>query len=120
MTRHRDGTPADVEGSAAESALGSELAKVCEKLRELRAHAASLGLFTNDRELLTCPSCGLQEDVTIEGQLITHDSESRDVGDSGLRFSESQGGHFVCPRCDAHVVAGEAEALIERPPRQRP
>ena len=41
------------------------------KLAVLQAEARALGLFANDRELLGCPRCGLLEDVTITGLLIT-------------------------------------------------
>jgi hypothetical protein len=44
-------------------------------------------LFANDRELLACAKCGLQEDVAFRGQLITSHPDS--VGeDTGLRFVE--------------------------------
>ena len=111
VTRHWGCVPANSKGSDAEGAIEADLAQVCAKLHELRAHASSLGLFTDDRQLLVCPSCGLQEDVTIEGVLITHDFESLDVSDSGLRFTERQDWHFSCPRCGADVVASENEAL---------
>ncbi len=113
MKRHLAGVPTSSEGSQAQGALDADLAQLCAKLHQLRAHTASLWLFTNDRELLVCTSCGLQEDVTIEGMLITHDCESLDVSDSGLRFIELQDGHFSCPRCDANIVAGDVEALTE-------
>lgn len=111
MKRHSVARSVDVKSMGADGALSADLAQLCEGLSELHAHAASLGLFTNDRELLACPGCGLQEDVTIEGMLITHDIESVDVSDSGLRFTERQDGHFSCPRCGASVVADGDEAL---------
>ncbi len=111
MKRHSDAPSADVMSVGANGALRADLAQLCERLNELHTHAASLGLFTNGRELLACPSCGLQEDVTIEGVLITHDFESLDVSDSGLRLTERQDGHFSCPRCGASVVADGDEAL---------
>ena len=53
----------------------------------LQAKARELGLFANDRELLACAKCGLQEDVAFSGQLITSHPDS--VGeDTGLRFVE--------------------------------
>ena len=113
MTRHPGRVPANSKGSEDEGAFDADLAQVCARLHKLRVHAESLGLFTNDRELLVCPSCGLQEDVTIEGMLITHDVDSMDVSDSGLRFTERQDGHFSCPRCSADIVAGDNEALTE-------
>jgi hypothetical protein len=111
VTRQPGIGPANSNGSDAEGAVDADLAEVFAKLHELRAHATTLGLFTDDRELLVCLSCGLQEDVTIEGVLITHDFESLDVSDSGLRVTERQDGHFSCPRCGADVVASENEAL---------
>lgn len=111
MKRHSVAPSADVKSMGADGALSADLAQLCEGLSELHARAASLGLFTNDRELLACPGCGLQEDVTIEGMLITHDIESVDVSDSGLRFTERQDGQFSCPRCGASVVADGDEAL---------
>lgn len=111
MKRHSVAPSADVKSVGADGALSADLAQMCERLSELHAHAASLGLFTNEHELLACPSCGLQEDVTIEGMLIAHDFESLDISDSGLRFTERQDGHFTCPRCSGDVVAGENEVL---------
>ena len=61
--------PANSNGSDAEGAVDADLAEVFANLHELRSHATTLGLFTDDRELLVCLSCGLQEDVTIEGVL---------------------------------------------------
>jgi len=83
---------------------------LAQKLTELREQARELGLFTNDRELLSCVSCGLLEDVTVAGVLITYDSERSEAVDSGLRFSERQDGRFSCPRCGANIVAGDTEA----------
>ena len=111
MKRHSVTPSANLKRVGAIGALNADLAQMCERLSELHAHAASLGPFTNDRELLACRSCGLQEDVTIEGVLITHDFESPDVSDSGLCFTDRQDGHFSCPRCGADVVAGENEVL---------
>jgi hypothetical protein len=111
LKRHSVAPSADATSVSADGALSADLAQMCERLSKLHAHAASLGLFTNDRELLACPSCGLQDDVTIEGILITHDIESVDVSDSGLRFTERQDGHYSCPRCGADVVAGESAVL---------
>ncbi len=83
--------------------ISANLAHLCEKLQELQAYASSLGIFTNDRELLTCPACGLQEDVTIEGMLITHNCEYPDASDSGLRFTELRADLFACPNCGVHI-----------------
>ncbi|MBI4487712.1 MAG: hypothetical protein HY694_01385 [Deltaproteobacteria bacterium] len=47
------------------------LRRLAKRLAALREHARSLGIFTGDRELLECEKCGLLEDVTFTGQLIT-------------------------------------------------
>jgi len=69
----------------------------------LREEARALGLFSEDRGLLLCPACGLQEDVTIEGRLITCDCNGPAGHDLGLRFVEVPVGTFVCPRCGSPV-----------------
>lgn len=118
MTRQSGEPSADVKNVGADGALDTDLAQMYEKLNELQTHAASLGLFANDRELLVCPSCGLQEDVTIEGMLITHDFESPDASDSGLRFTERQDGHFSCPRCSAKIGGANVRFQLPRIARQ--
>ena len=76
---------------------------LAQQLKLLNEQAQELGGFIHDRELLDCPICGLQEDVLISGQLITYDRDQPDSGDSGLRFSESDNGGFVCPRCGTAI-----------------
>ncbi len=67
-----------------------------------------LGLFIEDRELLTCPKCGLQEDVTFSGILeVTmppHQGE-----DTGLRFKnvKRRSNFWRCPACKAAFAAPE-------------
>lgn len=104
VKRHSGSASVDSKGTGAKSAFDEELATLCEQLHELRANAESLGLFANEREVVSGPTCGLQEDVSIEGFLITHDIRSLDVQDSGLRFNELKNGQLACPRCGAHVV----------------
>jgi len=48
------------------------LATVVRELEWVKNQAKALGIFTNDRELIECPSCGLLEDVTFEGLLVTY------------------------------------------------
>ena len=78
---------------------------LCKELHRIKQHAEALGIFTNDRELLTCPKCGLQEDVQADGRLTTFDKDSEDFTDSGLRFVETGNGQFSCPRCQALIDA---------------
>ena len=68
----------------------------------LQKQARALGLFADDRELLACAKCGLLEDVTFGGYLITSRSDS-DNEDAGLRFEELADGCFRCPACGAAV-----------------
>jgi len=81
---------------------GDQLSALVGRMAALRAMAKPLGVFTNDRELLECPSCGLLEDVASGGLLIT--SWPKTLGrDTGLRFRELRGGRFRCPECGVMV-----------------
>ena len=64
----------------------------------LQAQARAIGLFANDRELLECPRCGLKEDVTCDGRLITYRGTAFGE-DLGLRFEELADQGFRCPTC---------------------
>jgi hypothetical protein len=68
----------------------------------LQKHARELGLFTNDRELLECAKCGLLEDVSFEGRLLTCWPESLGQ-DTGLRFEKMPNHRFRCPSCGSTV-----------------
>ncbi len=59
-------------------------------------------------ELLTCPNCGLVEDVLASGQIITNYGPGEP--DTGLRFLEpkSDDGPFICPGCGGKVHPQEA------------
>lgn len=73
------------------------------QLVALQAEARALGLFANDRELLACPRCGLAEDVTCTGLLITCRLPALGE-DTGLRFEEIKTGKFRCPQCGGIVA----------------
>ena len=79
---------------------------LCEQLQKIRQQAEIAGLFIGDRELLDCTRCGLQEDVLIDGRLVTHQADAADATDSGLRFAAADDGNFICPQCGA-VIAGD-------------
>lgn len=64
----------------------------------LRKRAKTLGVFSHDRGLLECSGCGLMEDVTAEGALITCRAKTPG-SDTGLRFHERRGHRFRCPGC---------------------
>jgi hypothetical protein len=80
------------------------LGALVNQLAKARARAEALGIFVEDRELLTCPVCDLSEDVAIEGHLFTY--RPTDLGvDTGLRFGKPHDdGLFRCPSCGAHVA----------------
>lgn len=76
-----------------------EIKKLAGTLAGVIEHASRLGLFTDDRDLLECPQCGLQEDVSSDGCLITYGRNSEGYKDSGLRFSRIHENVYKCPAC---------------------
>ena len=76
------------------------------QLSDLRRQAHALGIFVDDRELLTCPKCGLTEDVLSDGRLTTFSGSPGP--DTGLRFVEptSADGRYSCPRCGGDARSG--------------
>jgi hypothetical protein len=82
-----------------------DLLELARQLTQIRQQASALGIFTGDRELLECPSCGLLEDVTAEGLLVTYPNTSEEVNDSGLRFIPADESSFACPSCGTKVKA---------------
>ena len=83
----------------------ADLIDLCKELQRIKQHAEALGIFTNDRELLTCPKCGLQEDIQADGRLTTFDKDSQDFADTGLRFADTGNGRFSCPQCQTLIDA---------------
>lgn len=66
---------------------------------ELQDRARKLGVFANDRELLCCYRCGLEEDVAFEGTLMATKPSDR-FTDTGLRFElDHKTRHARCPGC---------------------
>ena len=45
-------------------------------LEKVKQEAGTLGIFTYERELLKCPSCGLLEDVREERVLVAYHRDS--------------------------------------------
>jgi hypothetical protein len=62
--------------------------------------AQAAGLFMEDRDLLECARCGLLEDVSCYGLLMTYLSGKPPI-DSGLRFKKDKRGRYICPNCGA-------------------
>jgi rubredoxin len=82
--------------------LHSDIRKLARQITTLRKRAAALGLFTEERDLLRCPKCGLQEDVDCTGRLLTY-SKGRKANDTGLRFRLVNQHAWLCPRCGAKI-----------------
>jgi len=75
------------------------------QLEQVKAQARALGIFTDDRELLECPNCGLLEDVTAEGLLVTYPKDLVDLKDGGLHFRPMDKTRFACPKCGTGIKA---------------
>ena len=73
------------------------------QLQQLQVQAKALGIFTDERNLLTCPNCGLFEDVTCDGFLITSRTLSKVPHDTGMRFREIAPDTYCCPSCQSEV-----------------
>ena len=86
-----------------------DLIELFHHLEKVKQQARALGIFTDDRELLACPSCGLLEDVTAEGLLVTYPQDSQNTEDTGLRFRQLDTESFQYPACGAtcHVPTEE-------------
>ena len=92
--------------------LIQNISPLLKQTTQLHKQAEALGMFTNDRELLSCEPCGLMEDVTFEGKLITCYDET--LGhDTGLRFSKTSEGFFHCPVCGRSLH--ESRSSIDHP-----
>ena len=91
--------------------LKEKILEAAKALAELQKQAKALGLFTNDRELLECPACGLKEDVAFSGLLITYFGEPSG-NDTGLRFKETENDKiYICPNCGKDVEEPESEDI---------
>jgi len=82
----------------------NHIRRLAKQIAALQERARSLGVFPGDRELLECPKCGLLEDVTCNGRLITARPPAEGQ-DTGLRFQELPGNRFRCPACGSMVHA---------------
>ena len=69
-------------------------------------------MFVEDRELLTCPNCGLEEEVACQGLLIVYYPSNAGV-DTGLRFQEANSGtnRFCSPSCGDEFNAPQCEEI---------
>ncbi len=92
------------------------------QVQQLQAQAKALGIFTDERNLLTCPNCGLFEDVTFDGFLITSRTFSKEPLDTGLRFCEIAPDTYSCPYCQSEVQLSNDhdEQVDSKAPTGRP
>lgn len=82
--------------------LVEQIRPLAQQIVALQQQMKALGMFANDRELLQCPRCGIMEDVTHEGFLIT--CREPDLGiDTGLRFEPITEESYRCPSCGQTV-----------------
>ena len=96
-----------------------DLIELFHHLEKVKQQARALGIFTDDRELLACPSCGLMEDVTAEGLLVTYPQDSQNTEDTGLRFRQLDTESFQCPACGATCHVPTEEELLAEIERER-
>lgn len=90
--------------------LCAKIKPLAQQLAAVQKQADAMGLFANDRELLECSQCGLMEDVTHTGLLITCREPALNQ-DTGLRFTKETDQTFRCPSCGALVLEPLAAGL---------
>ena len=89
--------------------LTNAISSLIAQFGDIHQKTKELGIFTNDRELLQCPRCGLAEDVACDGRLTTVQSADGSFNDTGLRFQEIDSVHFRCPQSNGILVVTEKE-----------
>lgn len=91
--------------------LIEKLKPVIEHFQSLRQECIKAGLFMADRQLHTCPSCGLVEDTLVNGVLVTYwpVQDFAPQPDTGLRFVEVGALDLACPAC------GQVSRQVEWP-----
>lgn len=84
--------------------LSKELIRLVEALVKIKAEAKKLGLFAEDRDLIACSRCGLEEDVACGGMLLVTGPANRKI-DTGLRFTlvKKDGDLWRCPGCGLDI-----------------
>lgn len=84
--------------------LSKEMHRLARALIKIKAEAKKLGLFAEDRDIIACPQCGLEEDVASGGKLLVTTPADRGR-DTGLRFTlVAKGGDlWLCPGCGLEI-----------------
>ena len=74
------------------------LYSMTEAINKLNLQFTSSGIFDHSRELVRCPACGLFEELSAKGRLITAESDYAGV-DTGLKFVMVNDTDWECPDC---------------------
>ncbi len=89
--------------------ISPEIRALARRIREVKEQQRLGGLFCEDREPLSGPRCGLEEDITSEGFLIVS-SRSNSSVDTRLRFPVVgvEKGRYRCPGCGKEVAVPQS------------
>jgi len=82
----------------------SKLKQMAKTGQKLQKKVKTRDQFNENRELLEC-TCGLLEDVTLEGRLFTYHKNGLSFKDTGLRFIKINEDTFCCPECKTMLKA---------------
>ena len=84
------------------------LFNLAKRLVKIRGEAKKLGIFTDGRELLECPKCGLMEDIDVNGKVFIV-FKKKPYKDTGLEFKEvgKKRNRFFCPNCREVITVSE-------------
>lgn len=82
------------------------LQEIGDQFNELNQIAKQHGLFLNDRELVSCPKCGLTENIAFSGKLFTYYKDDPYFKETGLQFGSLDGNaeYLKCPVCKVEVL----------------
>lgn len=84
--------------------IHSAAQQVADLMREME----DLGLFTHHRELASCSSCELYEDIDAAGHLFVYRGNNHcDITE--IHFIEKEDGAVICPEC-GEIVTQKSEA----------
>lgn len=87
------------------SKFASDILPHARELARIKRQAETLGMFTNDRELLKCTGCDLAENVSFDGFLMAYQRDCDSLKDCGLRFEALSDNTYRCPVCRTRLKA---------------
>ena len=100
--------------------LTKDIINLTKGFEETIKQAEALGIFTNERDLLSCEKCKLSEDIAFNGILFTYVNKNEEVpqhrtvenDDTGFRFIEIEYlKKYKCPKC-GHIIEYTEEDFI--------